>query len=843
MVRRITLICAALAALVGVGTFYFRTLPNNDNPVPEAFRKSIGDAELAAASGKRRSANVAKQFEGLTPAKNSIRLAVGNLGSVDRSADGKLADLMLHDLGSVPGISLVERAEIERVLQEQGLSATGLQRASDAVRCGHILGVDWFLLATRFSASGTNYLAARIVDAEDSAIVDAAVLPVGLTVAETAGNLGTFVRGTWANRQSEIRRTYLAVGAMENLSLNESQADFGAKLRSDVAAHNRAKNVTILERDQIEPLYQELLLDMAGLTEDSQTRRPMLSALCLVSGAYQTLDDGKIEVVLDINQITALHHERMVFSDKPEFLLTQINNAITEQLKQHANAISWTRHSEADAQLDLGMSLVQQGHKLAFNQTYHQSFPSWNIEDSQLIGTERKLRHHNLAEAIKAFEAVLVLQPTNQEAKCCMAECLENPVMNQIEKARELYREVVDENPRKESASQAKTRLLMSFNGPWPTVKAAWYQEAATKCSNPDAKSYFQEQAEGASKYVENLNHRNDALPVDATTFSKATSNLLANLKRPNYALCSAVDTFAGEFGTNTVAAAKAATDVLPELEGLYPDRRLELRASVVAVQADINAPIVSEFRETLKSLMAQPKAMEHPDDFWREVRDDLRRWCYRKGCLDLAEVIVNQELQTRAPGARYFDDQKLVLGLESYRFHNWTNALRILQTYSNCPVELGSSLRTEDGLSLFYGTILTEPYVMECEKHLNLTHVRDAREFDIGSAFADLDEQGNFDADENGVWVAQYSRLRHLRADGSIDYAFPLPIPKDTAVNCVLHCDDCLWLGTAGLGLLQVSKADGTCKRFTTENGLLMNSVRRLARKGDTWWSGYGDN
>lgn len=842
MARRITFICAALAIFIGVAIFRFHTGANGDNPVPEAFRKPVTDAEVGAMSGKQTLAQPV-QTKASIAGKNSIQLAIGGLGTGESAEDGKLADLVLQDLAGTPDIKVVERAEIERILHEQGLSAAGLERAADAVRCGHILGVDWFLLASQFSARGSNYLAARIVDAQNSEIVNAAVLPVRRGLSDTAAVLGNFVRESWRDQSRGTCRTYLGVGAMENLSLGESQSDFAAKLRGYVAEHNRTEGVTVLERDQIEALYRELLLDLAGLTENSLSRRPMLSALCLVSGAYQALDDGKIEVVLEINQITALHDKRLVFRDKPERVLAPISRAIAEQLQRYTNAPTWRRRSEVTAQLELGMSLVQEGHKLPFYETYHRSFFSWDIEDSKLIGTERKLRQYNLTEAIKAFEAALVLDPTNQEAKLCMAECLENPVMNRVGEARELYRQVVDENPSKEWATYSEVRLSETFDGQWPAARAAWYQDAAAKCLNPEAKSYFQKEADRDSKYTTYLEHKNEAGSIATEAFSQAKSNLFANLKRPNYTLSSAVDSFAEAFGTNSAAAAKAATDLLPEMEELYPDRRLELQEAVVAVQVDINAPIVAAFRKKLKELIAHPEAVDHSDDFWSDVRDNLRRWCYCRGCLDVAELIVNQEAEGRAPDGSYLNDQRLVLGLEYYRFHDWTNALRILQTYSNRPVVLHSGLWTRDWLSLFSGTILTEPYVINCEKHLNLIHVPDAREFEVGPAFIQLDQNENFDADEQGVWVGGHSVLRHIRIDGTVDHQFPLPIARDVAVNCVLQDGDCIWLGTRGAGLLKVSKTDGACKHFTMADGLLLNSVRRLARKGDDLWIGYGED
>jgi len=49
-------------------------------------------------------------------------------------------------------------------------------------------------------------------------------------------------------------------------------------------------------------------------------------------------------------------------------------------------------------------------------------------------------------EAIHAFQSALLLEPTNNEAKFHLATCLQTPVVGKIDEARELYRQIIDED-------------------------------------------------------------------------------------------------------------------------------------------------------------------------------------------------------------------------------------------------------------------------------------------------------------------------------------------------------------------------------------------------------------
>ena len=50
-----------------------------------------------------------------------------------------LADMLISDLSGLPGIQIIERASLEKLLEEQALSLTGLTDEGSAVEVGKLL--------------------------------------------------------------------------------------------------------------------------------------------------------------------------------------------------------------------------------------------------------------------------------------------------------------------------------------------------------------------------------------------------------------------------------------------------------------------------------------------------------------------------------------------------------------------------------------------------------------------------------------------------------------------------------------------------------------------------------
>jgi hypothetical protein len=220
---------------------------------------------------------------------SQIRLAIGSLGLPDDAQNRQLGDLVIAKLTSLPGLELVERQALDAVLHEAELSLSGLVRAKDAVRVGKLLRADWFLLGTRSTSHGSNAIVARLVEARTGIMRDVGIFPFEQVTPQLAAQLGDFVRQCREAGTNAKPREYLALGAFQDLSVNNHQADLPTQLRTRLVAAYRGSEITLLEREYVDTLLKEVRLDLAGLTEDAGTNPvPRLQpAFWLVDGHYQ----------------------------------------------------------------------------------------------------------------------------------------------------------------------------------------------------------------------------------------------------------------------------------------------------------------------------------------------------------------------------------------------------------------------------------------------------------------------------------------------------------------------------------------------------------------------------
>ena len=100
----------------------------------------------------------------------NTRLAIGTLGLIPENRNAALADIIASHLSTASGFDLVERRELNAVLQEASLGLSGVVRAKDAARVGALLRADQFLLGSSISVNGTNRLIIRLVDARTGMI-------------------------------------------------------------------------------------------------------------------------------------------------------------------------------------------------------------------------------------------------------------------------------------------------------------------------------------------------------------------------------------------------------------------------------------------------------------------------------------------------------------------------------------------------------------------------------------------------------------------------------------------------------------------------------------------------
>ena len=134
--------------------------------------------------------------------------------------------MLTAELTGAKGLELVERQSLDKVLREMAMNLSGLVRARDAVRAGKLLRAEWFLLGTTAKVNGRDSLVVRIVDARTGIMRDGTVFTSEGEPTRLAGELAAFVRQSRKAAAEARPRLYLAIGAFEDLSLNNRQAAF-----------------------------------------------------------------------------------------------------------------------------------------------------------------------------------------------------------------------------------------------------------------------------------------------------------------------------------------------------------------------------------------------------------------------------------------------------------------------------------------------------------------------------------------------------------------------------------------------------------------------------------------
>jgi TolB-like protein/tRNA A-37 threonylcarbamoyl transferase component Bud32 len=153
---------------------------------------------------------VPKLFAQKTPtARPPVVCPIAVLPFQDRSADMKaaaqLTDVLTARLGTLPGICLVERAELERMLTEQRLNLSGAIAPAEALRIGQFTGAKLLVTGSVAQLDKSVFLLAKLIGTETGRVLTASVAgSVSDDLAGLAEKLATQVGTTLSERAGEL---------------------------------------------------------------------------------------------------------------------------------------------------------------------------------------------------------------------------------------------------------------------------------------------------------------------------------------------------------------------------------------------------------------------------------------------------------------------------------------------------------------------------------------------------------------------------------------------------------------------------------------------------------------
>jgi hypothetical protein len=797
----------------------------HSNGLPELTDKDILEARL------RLGATMA-QPEARLPSlslNQPVRLAIGGFGLTDaKSGAGQaLGDLVTAELSGVNGLELVERQALDKVLTEMQLIRSGLLRAKDAVAVGNLVRADWFLLGSTARLKDTTGLVLRLVDARTGILRDAGVVNADRKPTQIAADISEFVRQSRQAAASARTRVYLAIGSFEDLSVNNRLTNFPTELRAYLVAAYRNNQVTLLEREYVDALLEEVRLDWSGLAGQhlGDTAQPMQSAFWLVDGCYQSdeKEDPQIQVTLEIRRVFGRTKRVTLQNRAGEPLHEQIKKTIDSVMTQDRELLIPTWMSEVRSQMALGKEL---GHIQEFRVV------NW-LQDEQELARRRR----NAEEAIHAFQTVLLLEPTNREAKVCLASCFQIPEINDFDKAVGYYREVLEEPVQDRFTDEARAALHLAWTFSDPQERPRSLEAASANTANPAAAAFYKVEAERARVAATFKEGGPEARQLaEQRLFGVLTNAFISDTRSRG------VDEFVATFGTNQAAAAQRLIELYPGLKAAAPQLGPYFLAAIVTVQTASNAPIVTEFDRMLDEYTNNPTHVFMPDNFWWLFSRELYDWCFDHERYSLAAKFIESKIRAAAllPNHPWGikNDDRITLGFAYMGAEEWGKALQIFETYSNQPVRMESWGPWGRSLAV----VSTAARADYCRRKLGQTVNSSSRQFPINEPVLNMCYPSTFVAGETGAWLGIGARLLHLDHDLHTNQVVTLPIDEESPVTALAVTPSTVWAGTAGAGLIRFDKNTGETKRFTTDHGLMLNRISCLAIADLTLWIGYGE-
>ncbi len=567
----------------------------------------------------------------LPAAGANTRLAIGTLGLAPEDRNGDLSDLIAARLSATPNIELVERREMNKVLNEAGLSLSGIVRAKDAVHVGALLRADQFLLGTSVPISGTNRVIIRLVDARTGVIR-------AINIFRDSGSLDALAQDVTAFVNAEIehppqgRQDYLAIGVVQNLGVNNRFPDFPAQMRGYAAA-NLSGKVTILERDVISFLADEVRLDMAGLTKSGETQNPVQFGFWIVDGFYQSYEvaEPEVQLRLRVERVGGGQQNSLVQGKPNEKFLTKICESITEMMNHPmTNGVAPSRQGEIAA-------LEARGDKLV---AYRSRMTDLMPRVLFLLSAHNPQKEINtLDEAIRVYESILLLDPEKNAAKMRLAACLlveggypdegafllftrlsqpsnrlsKEELAARVARAKDYYRQVISTSD-PEYADDARIRLAIVSGG---FEGVDMLRRFFTEATEPKRKKLFRDYLHDMLWRAELHASVETALPYlreqlfDELRDVEANSGkgISINLETPLFA-----------YRFDPAKRERVINTFLPELLVKFPDLKPYILQAAAAEQTTTNSPVITQFLTSLKECQEHPETVRDSSSFFTHL-------------------------------------------------------------------------------------------------------------------------------------------------------------------------------------------------------------------------------
>lgn len=644
----------------------------------------------------------------LSAAAANTRIAIGSFELASEKLDSKLADLIAAKLSVAPEIELVERRELNKSLDEASLTLARLTKAKDAIHVGAMVRADEFVLGTTFPINGTNRHIVRLVDARSGAIRAINVFHDD-SLEPLADKITSFVT-TELKRPPQEKRDYLAIGVIQNLGVNNRFSDFPAQMRGSIAA-NLSGKVTVLERNVISFLADEVRMNMAGLTESrGGTNSQMRLAFWIVDGFYQSYEVAKPEVQLKlrVERVQGGSQSFMLQSEPNEQFLAKISQTIENALKQPSSI-----DTNAAAKQNEITALEERGRQLID----YQLLPLY-LGQQVNVRSSLNSAKNTFDEAIKVYESILLLDPDNVAAKMHLAACLAScyngkpPLVEDADRRAHiagLYEEVSSSASPKDSLdAKACLAFLKAFESKMEGLKIL--RRFADETDDRNAKQALHAYAYTLLSWkIPDLPFE-ELVPHVRNRLFDYLSEVEARTNEP--IVITFEDTFVILNGP------KAFNVVVPELLQKFSKLKPYILLAGAAEQIETNSPVIGQFLESLSQCEEHPETVLQPSNYFTRLSTTLedeklarlqqisfnpyeRSFEHGHYSTVVAMALARQRASEKGLAPPLTDHGKELLAKSHGFLGQWQKALDIYSTLPNISQQVQNECRQHLGLPL----------------------------------------------------------------------------------------------------------------------------------------------
>ena len=292
-------------------------------------------------------------------------------------------------LSAEKGVALVERALVERVLDEQKLTRCGLSDSAQALAVGKLLGVEVFATLETFPDSQET-LGLVVFDARSGAKLWDATLPGG-GPEKTAEGIVTAVHEACEKRlRPATKLRTICLLSVRNAELPRAMDSFcesvGQLLERDLLG---SASLTVLERERLEQINRERLLPTNEVPND------LLPSLTLLELEFsRDSESSGVKVTVFLTDASGASLGKVQAAGRTE-AATDLVELLFQKLIRSLNA------APALATVDRPREAQRFRQQAAF-----------------------AMAHDLATKALQAAEAACALEPTNQESRALLAETL-----------------------------------------------------------------------------------------------------------------------------------------------------------------------------------------------------------------------------------------------------------------------------------------------------------------------------------------------------------------------------------------------------------------------------------